>query len=43
MALKTYSFHRIPANVVHMLVREVKLHAKLAHRHVLALYAAFQV
>ncbi len=42
MALKVYSLDRVPANLVHTLVREVRIHAELSHRAVLTLYGVFQ-
>ncbi|GIL86239.1 hypothetical protein Vretimale_13767 [Volvox reticuliferus] len=41
VALKVYFLGRIPANVVHMLKREIEIHIQLLHRHVVRLYAAF--
>ncbi|GIL81520.1 hypothetical protein Vretimale_952 [Volvox reticuliferus] len=44
VALKVYFKHRVPANVVHMVMREVRIHLQASeHRNVLKLYGVFQV
>ncbi len=43
VALKVYSLDRVPSNLVHTLVREVRIHADLQHRSIIALYGVFQV
>ncbi|KAG2491852.1 hypothetical protein HYH03_009808 [Edaphochlamys debaryana] len=42
VALKVYFLSKVPANVVHMIVREIKIHAELVHKNIVMLYAAFQ-
>ncbi|GLC48162.1 hypothetical protein PLESTB_000066000 [Pleodorina starrii] len=41
VALKVYFLSRVPANVVHMLKREIEIHCQLVHRHIARLHAAF--
>ncbi|KAG2434150.1 hypothetical protein HXX76_007877 [Chlamydomonas incerta] len=41
VALKVYFLSRVPANVVHMIVREIKIHADLVHKNIVMLYGAF--
>ncbi|KAG2494938.1 hypothetical protein HYH03_006873 [Edaphochlamys debaryana] len=41
VALKVYFLARMPDNIVHMLKREIEIHAQLVHKHVAQLYAAF--
>ncbi len=43
VALKVYFLSRVPSNVLHMVVREIKIHSELTHKNIVALYAAFQV
>lgn len=43
VVLKLHYLDRVPANTLHMVQRELAIHAALRHRHVLPLYAAFQV
>ncbi|KAG2491819.1 hypothetical protein HYH03_009776 [Edaphochlamys debaryana] len=42
VALKVYFLSRVPPNAMHMVAREITIHAELAHKHVLTLYGAFQ-
>ncbi|GFR52006.1 hypothetical protein Agub_g14429 [Astrephomene gubernaculifera] len=42
VALKVYFLSRVPANVIHMIVREVKIHAPLVHKNIVMLYGVFQ-
>ena len=42
VALKVYFKSKVPANVLHMLRREIELHLPLVHRNIIMLYAAFQ-
>ncbi|GLI68352.1 hypothetical protein VaNZ11_012754 [Volvox africanus] len=42
VALKVYSLTRVPPNVLHMIVREIKIHVELVHKHIVMLYGAFQ-
>ncbi|KAG2447306.1 hypothetical protein HYH02_007636 [Chlamydomonas schloesseri] len=41
VALKVYFLERIPANVVHMLRREIEIHISMVHPHILRLHCAF--
>ncbi|GFR47820.1 hypothetical protein Agub_g9597 [Astrephomene gubernaculifera] len=41
VALKVYFLSRVPVNVVHMLKREIEIHAQLVHKHIARLYGAF--
>ncbi|KAG2494940.1 hypothetical protein HYH03_006875 [Edaphochlamys debaryana] len=41
VALKVYFLARMPDNIVHMLKREIEIHAQLVHKQVAQLYAAF--
>ncbi|KAG2434189.1 hypothetical protein HXX76_007915 [Chlamydomonas incerta] len=41
VALKVYFLDRIPANVVHMLRREIEIHVSMVHPNILRLYSAF--
>lgn len=44
MALKVYFKARVPANVIHMVMREVSIHLTSSeHKHILKLYGVFQV
>ncbi|GIL86220.1 hypothetical protein Vretifemale_14604, partial [Volvox reticuliferus] len=38
VALKVYSLSRVPPNVIHMIVREMKIHVELVHKHIVMLY-----
>ncbi|KXZ51518.1 hypothetical protein GPECTOR_12g481 [Gonium pectorale] len=42
VALKVYFLSRVPANVLHMILREIKIHTELVHDNIIALHAAFQ-
>ncbi|GIL53942.1 hypothetical protein Vafri_9508 [Volvox africanus] len=41
VALKVYFLSRVPKNVIHMVVREIKIHVELVHKHIVKLYGAF--
>ncbi|KXZ52598.1 hypothetical protein GPECTOR_9g643 [Gonium pectorale] len=41
VALKIYFLSRVPANVLHMIKREIQIHSQMVHKHVLRLYGAF--
>lgn len=43
VALKVYFLSRVPSNVLHMVVREIKIQSELTHKNIVGLYAAFQV
>lgn len=42
VALKVYFLHKVPSNVLHMILREINIHHRLVHRHIIMLYGAFQ-
>ncbi|KXZ55823.1 hypothetical protein GPECTOR_2g1374 [Gonium pectorale] len=42
VALKIYMLDQVPENTLHMLAREIQIHASLVHPHIAALYGAFQ-
>ncbi|EFJ46034.1 hypothetical protein VOLCADRAFT_121093 [Volvox carteri f. nagariensis] len=42
VALKVYFLSKVPRNVIHMIVREIKIHVELVHKHIVMLYGAFQ-
>ncbi|GLC67389.1 hypothetical protein PLESTF_000551000 [Pleodorina starrii] len=42
VALKVFNLARVPANVVHMLIREIKIQLALVHKNIAMLYGAFQ-
>jgi aurora kinase len=42
VALKIYFLPRIPINTMHQIAREIQIQLAVQHRHVLALYGAFQ-
>ncbi|GIL86215.1 hypothetical protein Vretifemale_14603 [Volvox reticuliferus] len=41
VALKVYFLSKVPKNVIHMIIREIKIHVELVHKHIVTLYAAF--
>ncbi|KAG2447323.1 hypothetical protein HYH02_007653 [Chlamydomonas schloesseri] len=42
VALKVYFLDKVPPNAMHMIAREITIHADVAHKHVAMLYGAFQ-
>ncbi|GFR52013.1 hypothetical protein Agub_g14436, partial [Astrephomene gubernaculifera] len=42
VALKVYNLNRVPANVAHMLMREIEIQSSVVHENITLLYAAFQ-
>ncbi|KXZ46043.1 hypothetical protein GPECTOR_47g318 [Gonium pectorale] len=42
VALKVYFMNRVPEAVLHMLCREIEIHAAAVHPNIIALYGAFQ-
>lgn len=41
--LKTYNMPQVANNMQHLIYREVGIHARMQHQHVVHLYAAFKV
>ncbi|KXZ55778.1 hypothetical protein GPECTOR_2g1328 [Gonium pectorale] len=42
VALKVYFLSRVPSNAMHMIAREVMIHADMNHKSIITLYSAFQ-
>ncbi|KAG2434206.1 hypothetical protein HXX76_007932 [Chlamydomonas incerta] len=42
VALKVYFLNKVPPNAMHMIAREITIHADVAHKHIAMLYGAFQ-
>ncbi len=40
---QVYNLERLPRNLIHRLVREVRIHADLQHKNVVQMYGVFQV